>query len=89
MGTGLACVSRAVAAPWFMAVQERFPDFEHYFFVVQHFQRFVSTGFNNPQPWWFYPLVLLLLTLPWSLAAGLAAAGVPGSKKADIRSCGS
>jgi len=28
-----------------------FPDFEHYFFVVQHFQRFVSTGFNNPQPW--------------------------------------
>jgi 4-amino-4-deoxy-L-arabinose transferase-like glycosyltransferase len=59
-------VFAAVAAPWFIAVQERFPDFEHYFFVVQHFQRFVSTGFNNPQPWWFYPLVLLLLTLPWS-----------------------
>lgn len=56
----------AVATPWFIAMQERFPDFGHYFFVVQHLKRFASTGFNNAQPWWFYPTVLLLLTLPWS-----------------------
>jgi hypothetical protein len=55
-----------VAAPWFMAMQQRFPGFAHYFFVVQHVQRFASAGFNNPQPWWFYPVALLLLTLPWS-----------------------
>ena len=29
-----------VAVPWFWAMQQRFPDFLHYFFVVQHFQRF-------------------------------------------------
>lgn len=80
-------VFAAVAAPWFMAVQERFADFEHYFFVVQHFQRFVSTGFNNPQPWWFYPLVLLLLTLPWSpwlLALLRRRSGLEG-RRADLR----
>jgi len=62
-----------IAAPWFIAVQHRFPGFGHYFFIVQHVDRYASGGFNNPQPWWFYPIALLLLTLPWSpwLAAGL------------------
>jgi 4-amino-4-deoxy-L-arabinose transferase-like glycosyltransferase len=56
----------AIAAPWFIAMQQRFPGFAHYFFVVQHLQRFASVGFNNPQPRWFYPVVLLATTLPWS-----------------------
>ena len=56
----------AIAAPWFIAMQQRFPDFDHCFFVVQHLQRFASVGFNNPQPRWFYPVVLLATTLPWS-----------------------
>lgn len=54
-----------VAAPWFMAMQARFPDFLDYFFVVQHFKRFAAGGFNNVQPFWFYPAVLLLFSLPW------------------------
>ncbi|MDE2406647.1 MAG: glycosyltransferase family 39 protein [Xanthomonadaceae bacterium] len=56
-----------VAAPWFVAMQQRFDGFLHYFFVVQHFQRFAATGFNNVQPWWFYPAVLLLCSLPLAL----------------------
>ncbi|MBV8503429.1 MAG: glycosyltransferase family 39 protein [Paucibacter sp.] len=55
----------AIAAPWFLAMQQRFPDFLHYFFVVQHFQRFAAGGFNNVQPFWFYPGVLLIASLPW------------------------
>lgn len=55
----------AIAAPWFIAMQQRFPDFLRYFFVVQHFQRFSETGFNNVQPFWFYPAVLVLMTMPW------------------------
>jgi 4-amino-4-deoxy-L-arabinose transferase-like glycosyltransferase len=54
-----------LAAPWFVAMQLRFPDFLDYFFVVQHFQRFVAGGFNNEQPFWFYPAVVLLISLPW------------------------
>lgn len=53
-----------VAAPWFLAMQQRFEGFLHYFFVVQHFQRFSAGGFNNAQPFWFYPAVLALLSLP-------------------------
>ena len=55
----------AVTAPWFVLEQRAFPDFLHYFFVVQHFKRFAGTGFNNVQPLWFYPAVLALFGLPW------------------------
>jgi 4-amino-4-deoxy-L-arabinose transferase-like glycosyltransferase len=55
----------AIAAPWFMAMQHRFDGFFHYFFVVQHIKRFAAGGFNNPQPFWFYPALLALVTLPW------------------------
>jgi 4-amino-4-deoxy-L-arabinose transferase-like glycosyltransferase len=54
-----------VAAPWFAAMQLRYPDFFHYFFIYQHFQRFTETGFNNMHPWWWYLPVLAALTLPW------------------------
>ena len=56
-----------VAAPWFVAVQQQYPGFAHYFFIYQHFQRFTNTGFNNAQPWWFFIVAVPVLTLPWSL----------------------
>lgn len=57
-----------IAAPWFIAMQARYPGFGHYFFVVQHIERFTSGSFNNAQAPWFYAVVLAVLTLPWSLA---------------------
>jgi 4-amino-4-deoxy-L-arabinose transferase-like glycosyltransferase len=54
-----------VAAPWFVAMQLRFPEFADYFFIVQHFKRFAEAGFNNAQPFWFLPAALALTTLPW------------------------
>jgi len=57
----------AVAAPWFIAIQLRFPGFFDYFFMEQHVRRFAQSSFNNLQPFWFFLLVLPLLTLPWSL----------------------
>jgi 4-amino-4-deoxy-L-arabinose transferase-like glycosyltransferase len=56
-----------IAAPWFVLMQQRFEGFMHYYFVVQHFQRYSQATFNNPQPFWFYPAVLLVLALPWTL----------------------
>ncbi|MGZ5888035.1 MAG: ArnT family glycosyltransferase [Ramlibacter sp.] len=55
-----------VAGPWFVAMRDRFPDFLHYFFVVQHFSRYTQQGFNNAQPFWFFPVVLAVLGLPWT-----------------------
>ncbi|MHC0510035.1 ArnT family glycosyltransferase [Achromobacter aegrifaciens] len=60
----------AVAAPWFLLMQLRYPGFYDYFFVYQHFQRFAASGFNNAQPFWFYLPVIVGLSLPWSLWGG-------------------
>jgi 4-amino-4-deoxy-L-arabinose transferase-like glycosyltransferase len=57
----------AITAPWFVMMQYQFPDFYNYFFIYHHFQRFANKGFNNVQPLYFYPVVIVLLTLPWSL----------------------
>jgi 4-amino-4-deoxy-L-arabinose transferase-like glycosyltransferase len=77
-----------IALPWFLAMQSLHPGFAHYFFIVQHFQRFTEGGFNNLQPWWFYPAVLCGLGLPWSLwllRTRLAGPDRPGSQVHRIR----
>ena len=55
-----------LTVPWFAAVEARHPGFVHYFIVVQHFQRYTGTGFNNMLPAWFFVAVVALGTLPWS-----------------------
>lgn len=55
-----------IAVPWFLLLESRHPGFLHDFFVVQHFQRFSTGGFNNVQPFWFYPVVLVVFGLPWT-----------------------
>jgi len=62
----------AIAAPWFIAMQQRFEDFAHHFFVLQHFHRYTLSTFNNPQPFWFYLACLALFTLPWFPGLSLA-----------------
>ena len=54
-----------VTGPWFWLMGQTFPNFLHYFFVEQHFQRYTQTGFNNMHPAWFYPAVIGLATLWW------------------------
>lgn len=61
---GIAAFS-AIALPWFFAMESRYDGFLHYFFVLHHFQRFTSGGFNNQEPFWFFVPVLAVLTLPW------------------------
>jgi 4-amino-4-deoxy-L-arabinose transferase-like glycosyltransferase len=77
-----------ICAPWFMLMQQRFDGFLHYFFVVQHFQRFTEGGFNNVQPFWFFPLLLVgrrpPSTQPWPLALSPAFLRAGGAL-ADVR----
>lgn len=63
--TGLLLIG-VVILPWFVLAEQASPGFLHYFFVVQHFQRFAATGFNNVMPAWFYPAVLFAGFMPWS-----------------------
>lgn len=56
-----------LAAPWFLAVSWRNPEFAHFFFIVQHFQRYLSSaGFDRNEPLWFFVPVLALGFLPWT-----------------------
>ena len=65
-----------VAAPWFLLMQARYPGFFEYFFVHHHFERFLTRGFNNPQPFWFSVAVFAGTTLPWCIfLAGAARKG--------------
>lgn len=57
-----------VGLPWFIVMEWQYSGFLHYFFVYQQFERFLTSGFNQQQAWWFFIPVLLGFTLPWSLA---------------------
>ena len=56
----------AVAAPWFIAVSLRNPEFARFFFIHEHFERFTSTVHGRYQPFWFFVPVLIGTMLPWS-----------------------
>jgi 4-amino-4-deoxy-L-arabinose transferase-like glycosyltransferase len=65
-----------VAAPWFIAVSMRNPDFPEFFFIHEHFARFLTTVHQRVEPWWFFLPPLLLGVIPWGLS--LAGAAVRG-----------
>jgi 4-amino-4-deoxy-L-arabinose transferase-like glycosyltransferase len=58
----------AVAALWYGPVIARHGwSFIDEFFVQHHFARYVSNKYHHPQPIWFYPLIILMLALPWTI----------------------
>jgi len=72
----------ALAAPWFILVSLRNPDFAPFFFIHEHFARFLTKEAQRIEPWWYFLALLLLGALPWflpMLRAGFAAWRDPGS----------
>jgi 4-amino-4-deoxy-L-arabinose transferase-like glycosyltransferase len=57
----------AVSAIWYGPVIARHGwSFIDEFFVQHHFARYVSNKYHHPQPIYFYPVIILMLTLPWT-----------------------
>jgi 4-amino-4-deoxy-L-arabinose transferase-like glycosyltransferase len=65
----------AITSPWFIAVSLANPEFAHFFFIHEHFQRFLTKAHGRYQPIWYFIPILLIGMLPWlgSLAQGLVA----------------
>jgi 4-amino-4-deoxy-L-arabinose transferase-like glycosyltransferase len=55
-----------IAAPWFVLVSRRNPEFAHFFFIHEHFERYLTRVHERYQPVWFFVPVLAAGFLPWS-----------------------
>jgi len=57
----------AIAAPWFVAVSLRNPGFFDFFFIHEHFTRFLTTEHHRTGPWWYFVPILVIGLLPWTV----------------------
>ncbi|MFI4914126.1 MAG: phospholipid carrier-dependent glycosyltransferase [Steroidobacterales bacterium] len=55
-----------IAAPWFVLVAARNPEFTRFFFVHEHFERFLTRVHRRYEPAWFFVPVLAMGLLPWA-----------------------
>ncbi|MDP3483709.1 MAG: glycosyltransferase family 39 protein [Sulfuricella sp.] len=55
----------AIAAPWFVAVSIANSEFFHFFFIHEHFERFLTKTHGRYEPWWWFIPVLAAGILPW------------------------
>jgi 4-amino-4-deoxy-L-arabinose transferase-like glycosyltransferase len=55
--------------PWLILIQHRLPQFFQFFFIREHFERFLTKIEARYQPWWFFIPVLVGGILPWLLPA--------------------
>jgi 4-amino-4-deoxy-L-arabinose transferase-like glycosyltransferase len=57
----------AVAMPWYLLMWTRHGnDYLQSFFVGDNLERFATSRFNDPRPWWFYLPVVAGGLLPWT-----------------------
>ncbi|HZV54770.1 MAG TPA: glycosyltransferase family 39 protein [Rhodocyclaceae bacterium] len=58
-----------IAAPWFIAVSLANHEFPGFFFIHEHFERFLTKVHNRYQPAWYFIPIFLLGALPWTTLA--------------------
>ena len=57
----------AIAMPWYLVMWIRHGnEYLQSFFVGDNFERFATSRFNDPRPWWFYFPVVAGGLLPWT-----------------------
>ena len=54
-----------IAAPWFVAVSLRNHVFAEYFFIHEHFQRFLTDEARRVEPWWYFIALLVIGAFAW------------------------
>ena len=64
--SGLA-IFLLIAAPWHILVARANPEFLQFYFIHEHFQRYLTTVHHRYEPVWFFVPVLLGGFLPWTM----------------------
>lgn len=54
-----------IVLPWHILVQIKNPEFLHFYFIEQHFFRYLTDYANRSQQWWFLPVVFIGGLYPW------------------------
>jgi 4-amino-4-deoxy-L-arabinose transferase-like glycosyltransferase len=78
----------ALASPWFVLVSMRNPGFAEFFFVHEHFTRYLTNVHRREGAWWYYLPLLLGGFLPWTSGLPwLMRSARPGSGSNDLMAC--
>ncbi len=64
--TGLA-LFLVIAAPWHIMVGRANPEFFRFYFIQEHFLRYLTTLHSRYRPPWYFIPVILLGLFPWSV----------------------
>lgn len=56
-----------IAAPWHLLAGRANPEFFDFYFIREHFQRYLTTVHHHYKPAWFYLPVLLGVFFPWTV----------------------
>ena len=59
----------AITVPWHWLAAMRLDDFLQFFFVHEHFARYLTPIAERQEPWWFFGYVFLAGTVPWTVPA--------------------
>jgi 4-amino-4-deoxy-L-arabinose transferase-like glycosyltransferase len=54
-----------LAAPWFIAVSVKNPGFFDFFFIHEHFTRFLTSEHRREGAWWYFVPIFIVGILPW------------------------
>jgi 4-amino-4-deoxy-L-arabinose transferase-like glycosyltransferase len=54
-----------ITTPWFVVVSIRNPEFLHFFFIHEHFQRFLSKIHHRTGAWYYFVPILVAGIIPW------------------------
>jgi 4-amino-4-deoxy-L-arabinose transferase-like glycosyltransferase len=56
----------AIVTPWHLLMAREHPDFLNFYFIHEHWTRFISDGHRRTAPWWFFLAVAGAGFLPWT-----------------------